>query len=116
MGLKRVLGHNFGGKGALWGTILMVKRVLGHNFGVRGLCGAQFWWYKGPWGTIVGLKRVLGHNFGGKGALWGTILMVKRVLGHNFGANKGLGLFFMKAPMLQHGEVCACAVDPPPPM
>ena len=54
MGLKRVLGHNFGGKGALWGTILMVKRVLGHNFGAKKGLGAQFW----------GLKR--GHNFGSK--------------------------------------------------
>ena len=80
MGLKRVLGHNFGGKGVLWGTILIVKRVLGHNFGAKKGLGAQFW----------GLKRALGHNFGSKKGLgaicyessyavtWGSLRMRSR--------------------------------------
>ena len=54
VGLKRVLGHNFGGKGALWGTILMVKRVLGHNFGAEKGLGAIFYEssYAVTWGSL----------------------------------------------------------------
>ena len=53
------------GRIPLWGTFVGLKRVLGHNFGgIKGL-GAQFWVEGGSVGHNFGVRGLCGHNFGG---------------------------------------------------